>query len=677
MTSKYKEKTPAEARPTTEPPWLLAAEDVRSIAWASEETFRTKKRFASSPEYHQAKAELNEALSVEQGRSKSFRVGQQLYRLVAENGPGRSRIEVHSDGRRWTPVVDLTTWSMTGASSWIIRTVLPAPTGGSRKRVLVKVSPYGKDQSTTLEVDLSTGQPVSSADGGFFVEKTKGGLQWITENEVLAFVSLSESEQTHAGHPRIVRWWSRGTNLSDARVVAEARRDDLTVTAHVAASGLVLARYHRRPGPDVYELVSPVERSIVPVPLDVVVRLGDDGIFFAMAETTEFVGQPVRAGTLLHMPISVLTSGAAVLGEPKIVFHGSEDQRIQSFLATGKSVHATVLDDGLERVIHAWRGQRQWNVHEPEPTLLGSARLSPVANSSGQVHVVWSSLTQTPIHELRSATGQLVAPASGQDTNGGVLQRRHVRSSDGTEVTYFLASRARITDAPVPTLLIAYGGFGACMVPKYSPELDHGWLARGGAVAIAQVRGGGERGPKWHRAGQGKGKRAAVEDLRAVAADLYATGFTDPNHLGCQGVSNGGLLAMLFAETYPEMLGAAVVHNAVLDLTRYDSFLGGRAWNDEYEGGDADHPSELHQMSPLHLLARQRSLLPPVLLTAEQNDDRVDPTHSRTMAHRLQSLGSPVWYLEGQGNHRGATTLQQDVERLAIVFDFLWDTIGD
>jgi prolyl oligopeptidase len=235
-------------------------------------------------------------------------------------------------------------------------------------------------------------------------------------------------------------------------------------------------------------------------------------------------------------------------------------------------------------------------------------------------------------------------------------------------VPYFLV--APKGGGPVPTVLRGYGGFEISHVPTYEPMFGRGWLEHGGAYAVANIRGGGEYGPAWHRA-------ALREDFAAVAADLVARGVTTVDQLGVIGGSNGGLLTGVMLTRYPEQFGAVVIRQPLADMRRFNRLLAGASWMAEY--GDPDDEADwefLRRYSPYHNVSADRTY-PPSLVATSTRDDRVHPGHARKLAARLREHGHEVTYYENdEGGHAGAADNAQTAHVYALMLGFLREHLG-
>ena len=248
----------------------------------------------------------------------------------------------------------------------------------------------------------------------------------------------------------------------------------------------------------------------------------------------------------------------------------------------------------------------------------------------------------TPPSVLDAQGRSWVAAPGALEVAGVTATVETATSADGTTVRiHVLAPAAQ--QGPLPTVLYGYGGFGISMEPAYTASAL-AWVEAGGVWAVAQLRGGGEEGEAWHRAGMRERKQNVFADFEAAARHLRDSGRAST--LGCLGGSNGGLLVGAAITREPALYDAAVSSAALLDMVRYERFGLGSTWNDEY--GTADDPIELGWLlgySPLHAV-RAGVAYPPTLLEVFDSDTRVDPLHARKFAAALQ-------WAAGQGDSPG------------------------
>ena len=227
------------------------------------------------------------------------------------------------------------------------------------------------------------------------------------------------------------------------------------------------------------------------------------------------------------------------------------------------------------------------------------------------------------------------------ESPGGLeLEPLHVRrvqypSKDGTAIQLTILSGAAEPDAPRPTILYGYGGFNVSLSPSFH-ALQQAWVEAGGVYAIANLRGGGERGETWHHAGMFGNKQNVFDDFHAAGDWLVESGWTDRDRLGISGGSNGGLLVGATLTQRPDAYRAVVCSAPLLDMLRYELFGLGASWNVEY--GSASVPEEFEWLlgySPYHHV-HEGTLYPATLFTIFDGDTRVDPLHARKLAAALQ-----------------------------------------
>ncbi|CAL9363746.1 prolyl oligopeptidase family serine peptidase [Streptomyces sp. enrichment culture] len=225
------------------------------------------------------------------------------------------------------------------------------------------------------------------------------------------------------------------------------------------------------------------------------------------------------------------------------------------------------------------------------------------------------------------------------EVSGAVTRQVAFTSADGTTVRMFVISPTGRPDVPRPALLTGYGGFGRTMSPRYRAQVL-AWVRAGGVFAWAGLRGGGEEGEAWHRAGSGAHKQNTFDDFAAAADHLLTAGWTAPGRLAIMGGSNGGLLVGAALTQQPHRYAAVVCMSPLLDMVRYELSGLGPSWTPEY--GSAQDPEQLSTLlaySPYHRVT-PGTAYPAVLLTAADGDTRTDPLHARKMCAALQHASS-------------------------------------
>jgi prolyl oligopeptidase len=323
-------------------------------------------------------------------------------------------------------------------------------------------------------------------------------------------------------------------------------------------------------------------------------------------------------------------------------------------------------------------GQRQGSIPLPGVGSLGGLSEHPEGG-----HEAWLGYTDavTPSSVLRydARTGETStwATAPGTVEVPAVVTRQvPYRSADGTVVHLQLIAPADAVDdegrprRPRPTVLYGYGGFGVSMTPGYSAGVL-AWAEAGGVYAIAGLRGGGEEGEEWRRAGMLARKQNVFDDFFAAAEHLVAEGWTTPGQLAISGGSNGGLLVGAAVTQRPELFAAAVCSAPLLDMVRYELFGLGATWASEYgTASDVEQLGWLLGYSPYHHV-HEGTAYPAVLFEVFDSDTRVDPLHARKLCAALQHATSrdlddaPILLRRETDVGHGARAISRSVELTA------------
>ncbi|AMU91336.1 prolyl endopeptidase [Sphingopyxis macrogoltabida] len=303
------------------------------------------------------------------------------------------------------------------------------------------------------------------------------------------------------------------------------------------------------------------------------------------------------------------------------------DRIILSYLGDAKSEARMVALDG----------RRVANINLAD---IGSASGFGGKSTDAETFYAFSSYARpTTIYRLDTVTGQTEIFAEPKLTfkpADFTVEQRFYTSKDGTEVPMFLVMKKGLDRTKgSPTILYGYGGFNVSMTPAFSPT-RLAWVDKGGVLAIANLRGGGEYGKAWHDAGRLDKKQNVFDDFVAAGEYLIAEGITGKGQLAIEGGSNGGLLVAAVTNQRPDLFAAALPAVGVMDMLRFDRFTAGRYWTDDYgfPSKEADFRNLL-AYSPYHNI-RDGKAYPAVLVTTADTDDRVVPGHSFKYAAALQ-----------------------------------------
>lgn len=318
---------------------------------------------------------------------------------------------------------------------------------------------------------------------------------------------------------------------------------------------------------------------------------------------------------------------------------------------------------------------------------IGSASGFGGKRKSTETFYSFSSFNRPPSvyrYDLASGESELIQDAD-VDFYGEYFEVSQIfyASNDGTQVPMFLAHKKGLKlDGSNPTLLYGYGGFNISLTPGFSISRLQ-WMEMGGVFAMPNLRGGGEYGKDWHKAGTKTNKQNVFDDFIAAAQWLIDNQYTSPKHLAIQGGSNGGLLVGACMTQRPDLFGACLPAVGVMDMLRFQKFTAGRFWVDDYGSADKDEAEfkALYAYSPYHNL-KPEVAYPPTMVTTADTDDRVVPGHSFKFAARLQQSAEAsgdhplLIRIETKAGHGAGKPTSKIIEEVADQWAFLVHHLG-
>ncbi len=567
----------------------------------------------------------------------------------------------------WTTLIDMDALEAAeeGNWQWGGATCLPP----EFTRCLVSLSVGGKDSVEVREFDLAKRQFVAPEDGGFFSADAKQTLAWVHDDMLL--VATAAGPVTTSGYAREVRLWRRGTPFSESRVMLTAAETDMG--AWPAAFGEAEGRRHvidlRQSfwTGRVHHVMSDFSLEPSPLPDDAdfrfIANTGDGPRAYALLRT-DFEGIP--AGSL----VSYATPTGRPLGAVERVFTPSETQAIDDVDATGKAIYVSLLDNVSAKLIRIDHRAGEWK--QTEVRLPANKSLNLVA-SDGLDTIYANSVGFTEPSRLLTVApdGTLATIASAPaffDGDQFDVSQRFATSKDGTRVPFFIV-RPKGATGPLKTHYYAYGGFEIPMLPNYLSPMNQFWLEAGNQYVLANIRGGGEFGPRWHQAALLEKRQNSYDDLHAVAEALKSEGLA--SSIAVHGRSNGGLMASVAYTQRPDLYDAALVGVPLADMRRYHLLLAGASWMAEYGNPDTSDWEFVRKYSPYHNIRRDADY-PRVFFYTSTKDDRVHPAHARKMAAEMQAQGHPIYYYENiDGGHAGVANLKESAYRYALMLAYL------
>ncbi len=682
------------ALPSTDPKapdpfgWLEDIHSPRALKWVGVENKRTAARLETDPRY-QAFHDQALALFTSKARipnpgflgkdiDNTWQDDQHVKGLWRRTTPASYR----TADPKWETLIDLDALSKAEGKNWLFHgaTCLPP----EERFCLVHLSNGGGDAVEIREFDTATKQFVS---GGFHFDSSKQDVAWLDKDTVLVARDFGGGTLTQSGYPFVVKRLKRGQSLDQAVEVFRGQPKDVRVSPRVIRDGqgkvaLVLIGHNVGFFSTQYLKLNAdgsTTRLAIPGKNSLHGYVAGRLIITPNEDWAADVHHPAfKAGSLVAFDAA--TGAADLITEP------GPTQAIDNVRVTQNRVLVSLLDNvnGALDVYAPPAGAKvEW-----VPTRLAFPKglaltIRAADRGSDRAFVATEGFIEpTALWSVNAATGQIARvkqlPAQ-FDGSKDVVEQHFATSKDGTKVPYFLVRpKGMKYDGSTPTVMFGYGGFQISETPSYRPEVGKLWLERGGAYVLANIRGGGEYGPKWHEAALRENRQRAFDDFDAIARDLFAHKVTSPKHFGIYARSNGGVLTTVSMTQHPEDFGAIVIESPLIDMLRYNHLSAGASWMAEY--GDPDKPEDRAFIAKYsgYTALRPGVKYPEPYITTNTEDDRVHPGHPRKFAAELKALGDPYLYYENTfGGHANDADPELNARRWARHYVYLSQKLVD
>lgn len=680
---------------------LEAVESPESLAWVKAQNDKTLPLLSADPRFAGLQAGALKILASKDRIAMPNFVGKTVFNFWQDQTHVRgvwrrtSLNSYKSATPQWETAIDLDALAAAEGKNWIWKGADCRPE--THDRCLISLSNGGKDAVTVREFDLTTKSFIDPASGGFVLPESKQTIEWLDADTLILTRDWGPGTTTDSGYGFVIKTLKRGQALDQAVEVFRGQKADVSARPNVLrdAKGnrvVLLTRatdfFHN----ETY-LWDGQAAHLLPIPQKVGVRgLIGGKLVLKIEEPWTPKGRATPrtypAGALVAVsPEKLLPAQASKAGD-EIVFSNDCDpcqlfapdprQSIDQVAVTDNRVVAVIYDN-VRGGLASFTNRGEWGWKEEPLPVIDNAAVSLVASADeGDAFFYsvenFSTPTQLLLVEKAVGVGSVVKALPALfDAKNLVVEQKSATSKDGTAIPYFLVHRKDWKlNGQNPTLLHAYGGFNLSKLPVYDPLVGKLWLERGGAYAVANIRGGGEFGPAWHEAALKDNRQRAYDDYFAVAEKLIADKATSPRHLGAYGRSNGGLLMGVALTQRPDLWNAVVVESPLLDMIRYTVLPAGASWIGEY--GDPAIPAErawIEKYSPYQNL-KAGVKYPLAYITTSTKDDRVHPGHARKFAARLDDLKVDHLYFENtDGGHANGADPKANARRWALHYTYL------
>jgi prolyl oligopeptidase len=671
--------------------WLEEIQGERALAKVDQWNADTEAVLTAQAEYPLAKAWARQILDdTRQIAMPDAIMGDQVTNLWrdADNPRGLWRtatLQSYLAGApEWRTLIDVDQLGEDEGQSWVwhgANCLAPDYT-----RCLVSLSPGGTDADVVREFDITTSAFV---EGGFTLPEAKSNVAWYDENTLFVGTDEGAGSLTDSGYPRLVKLWERGTDFAQARLIAEGEQTDISMNGFSVLDGETRYRFVRR-GPSFwtseYALVTDDGDTVaLPLPEDAEFEAVLGGFVIGKLnspmETSAGTEQP---GALLAWSLNDVLNGGDP--QPFAVFRPSETQAVEQVAASENKLWVKVLDDVSGKLIELTPDAAGWTERAMDLPANSTIQIAETSGTGDTAFVtVESMLTPPTLYAVPSegAPRTIASEPAQFDASKFTVEQKFAISKDGTKVPYYLV-RPKGMEGPLPTLIHAYGGFRAAQTPKYltaepyrSGPLGLFWVESGNAYVLANIRGGGEYGPRWHEDALREKRQNSFDDFHAVADDLVANRLASPGRIAASGRSNGGVLVGAVANQRPDLYGAIISGSPLIDMKRYNKLLAGASWMAEY--GNPDVPADwafMREWSPYQNM-RDTPDVPAAFYYLSTLDDRVHPGHARKAAAKHEAWGQTFYYHEyREGGPSVGSDHEEDAKRAALLLAYLNREIG-
>jgi prolyl oligopeptidase len=658
--------------------WLEDVEGAKAVAWAKEQNLKTTSELEKVSVFKPIYDRTLQIMDSKERIPFPNQQGDMIYNFWQDKDHPRGiwrRTTVASyrtPAPQWETVIDVDQLVKADGIPWAWKGAQCLPP--ENRLCMVSLARGGSDASVRREFDVSA---KSFVDSGFSLPEAKSNVAWRDKDTLWVGTDFGAGSLTTSGYPRIVKVWKRGTPITAAKTIFEGQTGDVSSSAF--SQFTPEGRYDfvvRAPAFFRQEMYFVLDDRLVKV--DIPDDANPEGIFkdrmlLSLRSDWTVGGKTYKQGSLLAIGVDPFLRGSR---DFETLFTPSERVSLQSVSQTRDRLLIRTLDNVRGKLTALTPSANGWS--REEIPLPGIGTVSVVSSDEWLTSFFYSYtdfLNPSTLYFMDGDKSEKVKTAPRFfNADGMKVEQYEATSKDGTKIPYFVVMpKGFKADGKAPTLLTGYGGFEIPMVPRYDGVNGSAWLERGGVYAVANIRGGGEFGPSWHKAAQKENHYRNFEDFTAVADDLIARHITSSKHLGIMGGSQGGLLVSGSMTLRPDLFGAVVAAVPLADMHRFNHLLAGASWMAEY--GNPDVPEEwayIQKWSPYQNL-RKDVTYPKAYFWTTTRDDRVHPAHARKMAAKMMEQGHPVYYFEQiEGGHGSGVVNQQRAYTTALEYAYLW-----
>jgi len=577
--------------------WLEEIEGEKALEWVKARNKTTVETLEKHPEFQGLNKKILEILNSKERIAYPSIQGEYVYNFWQDDKNERGLWrrtplkEYFKDSPEWETVLDLDVLSKEEGEKWAYK--------GANflypefNLCMLRLSRGGSDAVEIREFDLTK---KSFVNDGFYIPEAKGSVSWINRNTLLVSTNFGEGTTTTSGYPRITKIWNRGTSLSEAKTLFQGEDTDVNIRGFVENTPerqyVVVSR-----GITFYTSNQFVLEENKLIKLEIPDDAQFDGFFknhllVELKSDWNINGKTYKQGALISIDYNKFLEGDRNF---KIIIEPEKRSSLVSVSNTENYLLINKLTNVRSELFKYFLKDGKWICEKVNALDYGKISVISTDDFSDQYFFSYENFLKPKLLYYVSDIDQKMEKVKSLphffNSNNFEVKQFEVTSKDSVQIPYFIVFPKGIkSDGSNPTLLYGYGGFEASMQPHYSSTIGAAWLEKGGVYVLANIRGGGEFGPKWHRAALKENRQRAYDDFISVSEDLIQRKITSHEHLGIMGGSNGGLLVGVAFTQRPDLYNAVVCSAPLLDMKRYNKLLAGASWMAEY--GNPDIPEE-------------------------------------------------------------------------------------
>lgn len=666
--------------------WLESSSSPQAQDWVKSHNEKSLNHLTQDPRFETVRKQIREILlAPDRVPAPNSVLGSMVYNFWQDSKHvrgiwRRTPLESYrSETPNWETILDVDALAKAENENWVFE-------GGGclppkLTHCMISLSRGGGDANVRREFDLTKKAFIQD---GFYVPEAKSDVTWQDENTLLVGTNWGEGSLTSSGYSRIVKRWSRGTPLKDAKTVYEGQVDDVSVAAWSSIRpegsyffvGRSLNFFNHE-----LRLINGDSLIKVAIPEDSIVQgVFQNELFFSLRTDWSVDGRAFVAGSLLAIAMSDLEHP-----KPEIVLVPDSRTSLQAISKTRDGLFVHVLENVSGSIYRAQKTKKGWVLSKLPIQDSGTVSIEAANEFEHDFVTSFEGFLTPASYYLHSDLDPLKRPEvlkqekSRFNGENMIVEQFHSSSLDGTEIPYYVIRKKDLPlNGSLPTILYAYGGFEVSETPWYLGYAGKTWVEAGGVFVLANIRGGGEFGPNWHNSVIKENRHKVFEDFASVAEDLFEKKITSPRRLGIRGGSNGGLLVGASFVLRPELFNAVSCEVPLLDMIRYPLLGAGTSWEGEY--GDPADPamaSAILKYSPYQNV-KPGIKYPKVFFSTATTDDRVTPFHARKMVAKMEAQGHDVLFYENtDGGHGAAANLEEMVRDRTLILIYFFQQLFD